>query len=81
MVDVGRVSEYLLRENYKAGDKVILIPRRDRIQIINERDLDRIYPEAKYHQGQLFNNLDQDLEGDRNGEVLDPLLDLLGGEQ
>ncbi|WP_145346080.1 hypothetical protein [Rosistilla ulvae] len=72
LVDVGRVSEYLKAEDYRAGDRILIVPSSAAIKLIRE---DR-EPELSFGD-------DSDIDtAESNGsvdKVSDPLLDLLGG--
>jgi hypothetical protein len=82
LVDVGRVSNYLLARGYKAGETLILIPSREKIEIIHERDLQTRFP--KLVQQSLFDDTvpcQQSADDLNNAGIHDPLFDLLGGDQ
>ncbi len=82
LVDVGRVTEYLVENKYKAGETLILIPCREKIEIVHERDLYQRFPElALQPQVDAPGEAENPDDSQRNGEVRDPLLDLLGGDQ
>ena len=82
LVDVGRIADFLLAKDYKAGETLILIPSRDKIEIIHERDLHERYPELKIaHQRSLFGCENQCIDNEGNVEFHDPLFDLLGNDQ
>ncbi len=82
LVDVGRVANYLLARGYNAGETLILIPSREKIEIIHERELQTRFPELKLQLPNDANTTGQSLNADvSNGEVRDPLLDLLGSDE
>jgi hypothetical protein len=82
LVDVGRVTNYLLARGYNAGETLILIPSREKIEIIHERDLHTRFPELKIELKDEARPPSQSLNDDgSNGEVRDPLFDLLGGDR
>ncbi|QDV24628.1 sigma factor-like helix-turn-helix DNA-binding protein [Aureliella helgolandensis] len=79
LVDVGRISEFLLTQGYKAGDTVFLIPSREGIAIVDEQKLFKDYGELKSLPSTSID--DEDCTRNREDlklEVNDPLLDLLG---
>jgi hypothetical protein len=81
LVDVGRVATYLLARGYNAGETLILIPSREKIEIIHERDLNARFPELKIQLRFDDSASGQSLIDDgSDGEVRDPLFDLLGGD-
>lgn len=82
LVDVGRVANYLLAKGYNAGETLILIPSREKIEIIHERELQQRGLELTNQMG-LVSSVEGKHSDDKAniGEVRDPLLDLLGGDQ
>ncbi|MCY2977203.1 MAG: hypothetical protein NTU79_00875 [Planctomycetota bacterium] len=78
LVDVGRLSEFLVEQGYKSGETLILIPSREKIEIIHERDL-----HERFSQLQLQLQFNSSAEGQHSNddEIRDPMLDLLGGDQ
>jgi hypothetical protein len=82
LVDVGRVANYLLARGYNAGETLILIPSREKIEIIHERDLHTRFPELKIQLQVDASAPGENINDDGSeGEVRDPLFDLLGGDQ
>jgi hypothetical protein len=81
LVDVGRITEVLLHYGFKAGDTIILIPQRDKLDVIHEREFVERDPKTRYQQHGLFDDEEQSAASDMDGEVRDPLLDLLGDDQ
>lgn len=71
LVDVGRVSDFLKSEDYRAGDCVLILPSREGIKLIRE-DRD---PELSF--GDDGGGDAAESNGHVN-KVSDPLLDLLG---
>lgn len=77
LVDVGRVADFLIARGYRAGETLILIPSREKMEIIHERDLHQRFSQLQLQ----FNFTDaghHSNDDGSNGEVRDPLLDLLG---
>ncbi len=82
LVDVGRVANYLLVRGYNAGETLILIPSREKIEIIHERDLNTRFPELKLQLRVDASAPGQNINDDGSDrELRDPLFDLLGGDQ
>lgn len=82
LVDVGRVANYLMSKGVKAGETLILIPSREKIEIVHERELQSRFPELKFQiQFDTYTEGHQSKNESSGGEVFDPLLDLLGGDQ
>ena len=82
LVDVGRVANYLLARGYNAGETLILIPSRDKIEIIHERDLNTRLPELDFQLRFDTSGTAHDINEDgSDGDLRDPLFDLLAGEE
>jgi len=75
LVDVGRISNYLQSEGYKAGDAILIIPSRDAVIVTRERELS-----GSFHNTDLIHSPDTKVSNSDVGaeQVSDPLFDLLG---
>jgi hypothetical protein len=82
LVDVGRVTNYLISKGYKTGETLILIPSREKIEIVHERELQTLFPESNVQMKfDTFSEGNQSKDNTSSEVVFDPLLDLLGGDQ
>ena len=71
LVDVGRISDYLRAEGYEAGDFVLILPSRTRVELIREDQGDELSFGSEEVDGQQN-------QQDQQQQWSDPLLDLLG---
>jgi hypothetical protein len=81
-MDVGRVSEFLESAGFQDGDEIVVVPKRDSVEVFSREDvLDRFPPQPTIP-------LESETSTEESGtvdngqisvdEVHDPLLDLLG---
>ncbi len=73
LVDVGRISDYLLSHGYQPGDVVLILPSRESVRLIRESEHRRLGAETSGPEDVT----DTD-DPDGEDSFSDPLLDLLG---
>jgi hypothetical protein len=80
LVDVGRLSEYLQKNNHKPGDVLVLVPSRETIRVIPEQELPSVITQQRDQGHNSITAKPQESVNKKHGKTLDQLLEMLGDQ-